>query len=85
MSVIITATNDTGTPRLAIAGKLTSGAVSELERACGSANDSLVLDVSDLRFADEAGVAQIARLTASGARLEGVTPYLELLLQRQTS
>lgn len=41
-----------------------------------------VVDASQLRFADEAGLALLADLKGSGARLEALSPYLALCLAR---
>ena len=61
-------------------GRLVSGDTEELIGACrGSAGD-LVVDLSDLRFADDAGVRVLRDLQARGAMLRGVRLYLATLL-----
>ena len=40
----------------------------------------LVLDLSDLRFADRRGVGTLRELRARGVTLVGLSPYLDLLL-----
>jgi anti-anti-sigma regulatory factor len=78
---ITTAVEDCAT-RISVAGRLTARDVSELEKACASTQGPLILDVSDLLFADEAGVDELLHLaTATGVQLLGISPYVELLLQ----
>jgi len=40
----------------------------------------MVLDLSDLHFADRKGVSTLRELQAQGAELLSVSPYLRLLL-----
>lgn len=42
-----------------------------------------IVDASELRFADAAGLALLADLKAAGARLEGLSPYLALRLEEE--
>jgi hypothetical protein len=81
MSVRITTIVNCRTTRLAIAGRLTQPDIAELHKACATARGTLTLEVSELLYADRAGVAELLRLVANGARLQGASPYIELLLQ----
>src|SRR5262245_42581817 len=65
-----------------IQGGLAGVAVRELERLCEDASDPLVLDVTHLLSADDAGIATLKRMWNGGAQLTGVSPYLALLLDQ---
>ena len=64
-------------------GRLLSGEIAELSRACQGPCDSLVIDLSDLSFADDGGVRVLKELRANGAKLHGAGLYLSTLLQDQ--
>ena len=81
MTVHISTTVKNGSTRMTIAGRLTQPNVRELEKACSSARGRLVVDVSDLRYADDVGVSRLLQLTTDGAQLEGASPFVELLLE----
>lgn len=68
---------------LQIAGRLSAGSVTELERICREVDWPLSLDLSELRHADEGGLAAIRELVARGAELERVPPFIALLLERR--
>ena len=61
-------------------GRLTGEAVLELRRVCEGVKGPLVLDLTDLQFADRHGVSTLRELRAQGAELIGASPYLQLLL-----
>ena len=61
-------------------GRLTGEEVPELRRVCEGLQEQLVLDLTDLQFADRQGVSVLRELRAQGAELLGVSPYLRLLL-----
>lgn len=63
-------------------GRLRDDAVALLGDACGGARRPLVLDLSELTGASEAGVLLLARLRAEGVHLLGASPYVRLLLER---
>lgn len=46
--------------------------------------DLLVLDLSGLMRLDEAGTAALRALVAGGARIDGASPYVKLLLGMET-
>jgi len=66
--------------RLKLAGRLTAEVVPELRRVCAELKANVVLDLTDLRFADRQGVSVLRELKAQGAQLIGVSHYLGLLL-----
>ncbi len=80
---ITTAVEDCAT-RISVAGRLTERDVSELEKACSSVEGPLILDISDLLFADKAGVGELQHLATTDAQLLGTSPYVELLLHGST-
>jgi ABC-type transporter Mla MlaB component len=80
MSVRITTTVNSHTTRLAIAGRLTEPAITELEKAYSDAKGPLTLDVSELLYVDRAGIAELLRLATHGAQMQGASPFIELLL-----
>ena len=79
----ITTTLDGGVKTVKVDGRLLSGETAELVRACQGSLGSLVIDLSDLRFADDEGVRVLKDLRASGAKLRGARLYLSTLLEDQ--
>ena len=65
-----------------IAGRLSVAHVQELLNACGESS-TLVLDLSDLVAADQAGIAALQQLRERGATLVAVPGYLRLKLEPQ--
>lgn len=63
-------------------GQLAAAAVGNLDRTLAGRLAPVILDVTHLLSADEAGVAALRLLVAQGVELRGVSPYLGLLLQR---
>lgn len=61
-------------------GRLAGAGVAELEHTCATAPRPLVLDLTDLLSADEAGLVALRRLAGEGAHLLGGSPYVTLLL-----
>jgi anti-anti-sigma regulatory factor len=66
--------------RLKLAGRLTVEVVPELMRVCAGLEANVVLDLTDLQFADRQGVSVLRELKAQGAQFIGVSHYLGLLL-----
>ena len=66
---------------LRLAGHLSGDGVAELERVCRDVSWPLRLDLSDLRNADDSGLAAIRELVAQGAELADVPPFTALLLK----
>jgi hypothetical protein len=51
-------------------------------RAIDTADQPLIIDLSDLRHADSAAVQLLARLEAEGLPLAGISQYLRLRLDQ---
>jgi anti-anti-sigma regulatory factor len=64
-------------------GRLVSGETEVLVEACEDHLGTLVVDLSDLHFADDAGIRVLRELKAQGARIVGARPYLSLQLEEQ--
>jgi hypothetical protein len=62
-------------------GWLREEVLGELDRVCGSGPGPLHLDLSRLAGADQAGLRALRSRIDAGARLEGVSPYIRLLLE----
>jgi len=80
MTLRITSNGPGPTARLKLDGRLTAEEVLEVRRACAGVEGRLVLDLTDLQFADRLGVSVLRELRARGAQLIGVSHYLGLLL-----
>ena len=61
-------------------GRLASGGTEALVEACEGHRGAMVVDLSDLQFADDAGVGVLRKLKAQGARIVGARPYVSLQL-----
>jgi hypothetical protein len=64
-------------------GRLVAAETEVLVQACQRHPDTLVVDLSDLHFADDAGIRVLQKLKAHGARIVGARPYLSLQLAEQ--
>jgi anti-anti-sigma regulatory factor len=84
MAIRITASGEGAARVLKVDGQLSGESALELVRACETAPGRLVLDLTDLRFADRRGVSMLRELRARGAVLQGLSPYLALLLGEGT-
>ena len=62
-------------------GRLVFGETVVLVEACGGHLGALVVDLSDLHFADDVGVGVLRELQAQGARIVNARPYLSLRLE----
>jgi ABC-type transporter Mla MlaB component len=80
----ITRTSDAHRTVLQIEGRLRSPDVAELVREFQTVEGPAVLELSNLQSADSAGVEILLELTALGAEIRGVPPYLELLLKMKS-
>jgi hypothetical protein len=63
-----------------LSGRLTEGGVIHLKQACYSIRKHFVLDLSELLFADEAGIKAIQGLKRNGAEYRGASPFIRMLL-----
>ena len=67
---------------LKVDGNLSAEDTEVLVRACEAEAPCLVLDLTDLLFADRRGVGALRELQSRGITLTGLSPYLSLLLGR---
>lgn len=81
MTVRITRRRNTHRTTLQVDGRLSCANVQELTREWAGLELPIVLDLSELRFADSRGIAVLLDLVAQGAELQGVSPFVEMLLQ----
>lgn len=73
------------TVTLRLEGRLVGPWVDELRRACEQFQGNghrLMLDVTDVIFADPTGVALLARLRASAIEFIGCSPFLQEQMKR---
>lgn len=80
MTLRITSDGPGPTARLKLDGRLTGDEAPEVRRVCAEVEGRVVLDLTDLQFADRQGVSVLRELRARGAQLIGVSHYLGLLL-----
>ena len=65
---------------LKVDGQLSGEEARLLVDACEAVAGPIILDLTDLQFADRQGVRMLRQLQARGATLTGLSPYLDLLL-----
>lgn len=65
-----------------VAGRLCGTAVEELKKACDPLEDPFVMDLSNLLFADYAGIESIRAMADKGAQVHKASPFVQLLLDR---
>ena len=65
---------------LHVAGRLTGPAFAELSEACEPMKGKFVLDLSKLKFADDAGAEAIRSLRERGAGIRGASTFIKLLI-----
>ena len=63
-----------------VAGRLAGDAVDVLMGACLDIGQVITIDLSEVYYADDAGVRALGELRARGAILQSPRPYLALLL-----
>ncbi len=81
MALRITRTTAGTVTTLKIDGDLMREGVAELEKTCESVDGPVDLDLSELMRAEAEGIQALKNLRDGGARLLGVSPYIELLLK----
>jgi anti-anti-sigma regulatory factor len=69
---------------LHVAGRLTGPAIGQLSEACEPMKGRFVLDLSKLRFADDAGTEAIRTLRERGADIRGASFFIKLLINGET-
>jgi len=67
---------------LHLAGKLDGESVDLLDAVVADAQDRIVLDMSEVRFADEAGIEMLVRLRTTGMEIRNPRPLIRLLLEQ---
>ncbi|MGH7334755.1 MAG: hypothetical protein ACREKS_18810 [Candidatus Rokuibacteriota bacterium] len=70
-------------PVIRIDGKLVREDLAELTNLCRSVTGPLVLDLSNLLWADRDGIRALVARERDGATLRGVSPLLALLFRRK--
>ena len=63
-----------------IAGRLSVTSVAQLIKACDPIEGAFVIDLSNLLFADDAGIDTIRTIDKKGAKVRGASPFIQLLL-----
>jgi anti-anti-sigma regulatory factor len=63
-----------------IAGRLSVTSVAQLKKVCDPIEGAFVIDLSNLLFADDAGIDTIRTIDKKGARVRGASPFIQLLL-----
>ena len=69
---------------LHVAGRLTGPAITQLSKACAPMEGRFVLDLSKLKFADDAGVEEIRSLCDRGAEIRGASYFIKMLINDET-
>jgi hypothetical protein len=64
-----------------VAGRLVGAGVEELRRTCQAAAGPVRVELSGLLDADEVGLSLLRSLRESGVELNGVSPFIHLLLE----
>lgn len=68
-------------PLVRIAGRLTSTDVPQLMQTFSTIEDSFVIDLSDLLYADSEGINAIRAIVDKGVQLQGTSPFVKLLIE----
>jgi hypothetical protein len=84
MSIRITKAADSETTVLHVAGRLTSEDTGVLSRESQDIDGPMALELSELKSADPDGIALLLGIASLGAELRGASPYIELLLKRDS-
>ena len=69
---------------LHVAGRLAGPAIKQLEDVCEPMEGQYVLDLSKLKFADDAGAEAIRTLREGGADIRGASSFIKLLIDGET-
>ena len=81
MTFRISTERDSGVPAtIRVAGRLAGDAVDVLMGACVDLGPVIMIDLSEVYYADDAGVRALGELRTRGAVLQSPRPYLALLL-----
>ena len=63
-----------------IAGRLSVTSVAQLKKVCDPIEGAFVIDLSNLLFADDAGIDTIRTIDKKGAKVRGASPFIQILL-----
>lgn len=85
MDLRLTVTQEDRVAVIHVDGWLAAENLNDLEPLVTAIEGEVIIDLSNLVSADDAGVATLRSLAGRGARLIGVTPYVALLLDDQRS
>jgi anti-anti-sigma regulatory factor len=84
MSIRINIESDGPDVVLDVAGRLTGPEIVQLLSVCEQMEGRFVLDLSKLKFADDAGVEVIRTLREGGASIRGASSFIKLLIKGGT-
>ena len=70
---------------LHVAGRLTGPAIKELKHVCEQMEGNFVIDLSKLKFADDAGAEIIRNYRGNGANIRGASSFIKLLINGGSS
>jgi anti-anti-sigma regulatory factor len=65
-----------------LAGRLSKDVTKELIDTCDQIKQGFVLDLSNLAFADDAGVDVIRAISDQAAKVRGASQFIQLLLNK---
>lgn len=68
-------------PVFCIAGRLAGSAVTQLKKASDPIEEPMVMDLTNLLFADDRGIDAIRSLIDRGWQVRGASPFVQLLLK----
>ena len=71
-------------PVLHVSGRLTGPAITQLSDVCEPMVGRFVLDLSNLKFADDDGVEAIRALRERGAEIRGASYFIKMLINGET-
>ena len=63
-----------------IAGRISEPSVAQLRKVCDPIEGAFVIDLSNLLFADDAGIDTIRTIGKKGAKVRGASPFIQILL-----
>jgi hypothetical protein len=72
-----------GQPVVYLAGRISVSEVVQLETLRAGPGEPLLLDLSQVISADDAGIATLRTLRRQGAQLRAASPYLRLLIEAE--
>ncbi len=71
-------------PVLHVSGRLTGPAITQLSDVCEPIDGRFVLELSKLKFADDAGAELIRTLRERGAGIRGASYFIKMLINGET-